>query len=396
MSAGTVGNRVRPVRGAPASAEPRDDIELSELVGLCRTAFGKRPIEEAAGSVAEGAAALVRAARVSVVMISYGEMLLISAQRGRPWTQRWHGETADAERLARRLSDGAEAIVLTAPGEPDRDLWCQLFGAPCAPSDVVTAFPFASHVAGGRAGGLIVAANEVYRRQDTRRAALEVIARQIELALRAARLAEAQQDQMVGLARMVVGLRQQSQAHVTELLELQTSLARGTIAETQALVAGYHAPTGVRAWRLASPIVVGLLLGEMSVAHERGVKLRVSAHSSLEVVPSSLGDLGLVSVLSNLISNAFDAVESLPASRRRVSVLVKQRAGRTTIRVRDWGVGLAAHRERDVLRGGYSTKAPGRGTGLALVNRLVTAAGGEVDLARCDVGTQVTVTVPDE
>ena len=393
MSAGTVGNRVRSPRGAPAPAEPRDDIELSELVGLCRTAFGKRPIEEAAGLVAEGAAALVRAARVSVVMITYGEMLLISAQRDRPWRQRWHGETADAERLARRLSDGAEAIVLTAPGEPDRDLWCQLFGAP---SDVITAFPFASDAAGGRAGGLIVAANEVYRRQDTRRAALEVIARQIELALRAARLAEAQQDQMVGLARMVVGLRQQSQAHVTELLELQTSLAEGTIAETQALVAGYHAPTGVRAWRLESPIVVGLLLGEMSVAHERGIKLRVSAHSTLEVVPSSLGDLGLVSVLSNLISNAFDAVESLPASRRRVSVLVKQRAGRTTIRVRDWGVGLAAHRERDVLRGGYSSKAPGRGTGLALVNRLVTAAGGEVDLARCDVGTQVTVTVPDE
>jgi Histidine kinase-, DNA gyrase B-, and HSP90-like ATPase len=371
--------------------EREREVELSDLVGICRAAFDQRPVEDVLGSVAEGTAELVHASCAAVVLIGYGDMLVLSCRDGERQPPRWHEEPAVAVDLGERLSAAADTVVLTAPPGPMADSCQVLFG--CA-DEVITAFPFTD--GGGGIGAVIVSGDRPYDTDDTWRAALLVIARQLELALRAGRLVDEHQDQMVGLARMVVGLRQQSRAHVGELLELQRSLAGATIEQTQALVADYHTPPAVRAWRLESPIVAGLVLGEMSVARERRIRFHISAHSTLEFVPGSLGDLGLVSVLSNLITNAFDAVESLPARRRRVSILVKQGRRSTMIRVRDWGVGLEAGAERDILRGGYSSKAPGRGTGLPLVHRLVSAAGGGLEIMRCDIGTRVTVTVPNE
>jgi sensor histidine kinase regulating citrate/malate metabolism len=147
--------------------------------------------------------------------------------------------------------------------------------------------------------------------------------------------------------------------------------------------------------RVENPIVAGLVLGEMSVARTRGIALRLSARSTLEAIPASVGDLAFVSVISNLISNAFEAVETVAPGRRRVSLHLQQRAASTAVEVRDWGVGLGEHSERDVVRSGYSSKGAGRGTGLALVNRLVAAAGGTMQVERCPVGTRVKVTVPN-
>jgi sensor histidine kinase regulating citrate/malate metabolism len=276
--------------------------------------------------------------------------------------------------------------------DPDRTLWQMALG-PMART--VIAIPFADSSTPVD-GALVAGGTWTTTRAGELATLLEVVAMQIQLAIRTARLAEAHQDQMVALARMVVGLREQSQEHVAELLELEQALGDGSSAQhTESLVARHHTPGAAGRGLVENPIVAGLLLGEMSVARTRGIALRLSARSSLDTIPDSVGDLGFVSVISNLISNAFDAVETVPPKRRRVSLHLQQRAASTAIDVRDWGVGLGEHSERDVVRGGYSSKGAGRGTGLALVNRLVAAAGGTMKIERCSVGTRVKVTVPN-
>lgn len=365
---------------------------LSALIGISRAAFAKRPVEEMLPAVAAQTAALVEADRVAIMLAGAHEIPMVSACPGGRGRQVWDIGPDVAEQLRDRLGPGPRTIVPDVAVDADRALWRTALGP--QPSAVI-AIPFADASA-PVAGALVAGGAWTPPRAQGLATLLEVVAMQIQLAIRTARLAEAHQDQMVALARMVVGLREQSQEHVSELLELEQALGDGSPAQhTASLVARYHTPGSAGRGRVENPIVAGLLLGEMSVARTRGIALRLTARSSLDAIPVSVGDLGFVSVISNLISNAFDAVETVPPKRRRVSLHLQQRAASTAIDVRDWGVGLGDHTERDVVRGGYSSKGAGRGTGLALVNRLVAAAGGTMKIERCPVGTRVKVTVPN-
>jgi two-component system CitB family sensor kinase len=126
--------------------------------------------------------------------------------------------------------------------------------------------------------------------------------------------------------------------------------------------------------------IVALLLGKATVARERGVVLTISSKAPIgdAVVQSRLA----VTVLGNLIDNAVDAVAGQASA--SVSVELGRDAEAFVIRVVDNGPGVPASVRDRVFEDGFSTK-PGRGgshsgLGLALVHRLVTQAGGSVEL----------------
>jgi len=72
----------------------------------------------------------------------------------------------------------------------------------------------------------------------------------------------------------------------------------------------------------------------------------------------------LEQVLVNLIVNALDAIKG--ASLRRVEVVVRERAGRVSIAVRDTGSGIAADFLPRLFEPFATTKEPGAGLGLGL------------------------------
>ncbi|MDX6256921.1 MAG: two-component system, CitB family, sensor kinase [Frankiales bacterium] len=144
--------------------------------------------------------------------------------------------------------------------------------------------------------------------------------------------------------------------------------------------------------RIGSPTLVALLLGKVTIARERGVRLFVEAAEPVRGVDGRV----LVTVVGNLIDNAIDAAALSPSPEVTVE-LGTDPAGALVIGVRDSGPGVGTMDPEVVFADGYSTKATvdgvHRGLGLALVHRLVTRSGGTITV-RNDGGACFRVVLP--
>jgi two-component system CitB family sensor kinase len=146
--------------------------------------------------------------------------------------------------------------------------------------------------------------------------------------------------------------------------------------------------------RIASPLIVGLLLGKAAEASERGVVLEITEDTWLGEAVDRIQ--ALATIVGNLIENAFDAVTSGPEV-GRVSVGIVEDDEVITVRVTDNGPGLPAGSSDLIFNDGYTTKpARGsvhRGLGLALVYRLVQRLEGSVTVSD-GPGAVFTVVLP--
>jgi two-component system CitB family sensor kinase len=130
------------------------------------------------------------------------------------------------------------------------------------------------------------------------------------------------------------------------------------------------------------PILSALLITKSVIAAERGIDLTVADDT---MVSGDLGEpRGLVTIVGNLVDNAFDAVSSLPATaRRRVDVSMRVEAATLAIDVRDSGPGIDPGLGTAIFDAGVSSKSgPGgeRGLGLTLVRHAVQRRGGTIDV----------------
>ncbi|WP_037958569.1 sensor histidine kinase [Streptomyces sp. PRh5] len=153
---------------------------------------------------------------------------------------------------------------------------------------------------------------------------------------------------------------------------------------------------------VAEPVLAALLLGKAAQASERGVELVLAPDSRIDdgVLPPGLPARDLVTILGNLIDNATDAAaegignESAPRS-ARVTVTARADAGELTLRVSDTGAGLDPAAAEEVFRRGWSTKSPGRGLGLALVQQATRRNAGTVEVTTSpDGGAEFTARLP--
>jgi len=134
------------------------------------------------------------------------------------------------------------------------------------------------------------------------------------------------------------------------------------------------------------PVVAALLLGKSAEAAERGIELSVEGDLAAETgVPAR----DLVTVLGNLVDNAFDAVAGRPE--RRVEVNLETRGDRLRVVVGDSGPGLSDTDAEHVLERGWTTKASasdsgGRGIGLALVGQVARSYDGRVTVGSSALG----------
>jgi C4-dicarboxylate-specific signal transduction histidine kinase len=103
----------------------------------------------------------------------------------------------------------------------------------------------------------------------------------------------------------------------------------------------------------------------------------------------------LEQVLVNLLTNAADAVATAP--RRSVSVKIARQDTTIALSVTDSGSGIPPDHLEKVFEPYFTTKEPGKGTGLGLpvVRQIATSLGGTATIrSRPGVGTTVDVQLP--
>ncbi|XXF80676.1 response regulator [Myxococcaceae bacterium GXIMD 01537] len=167
------------------------------------------------------------------------------------------------------------------------------------------------------------------------------------------------------------------------------SLVTGQVSRLEELLRGYEdflrpGASGVRAFPV-QPVVrrsVDLL----------GWRLRsLGASFLLEMPAEAVGVSGtpeaLLHALTNVLVNALDANEEAGGKGRlAVRLLVLEGLGRVQVRVSDEGTGIAPEVAPRLFEPRFTTKPPGRGTGLGLgvARRLMAEVGGAVRLVEND------------
>ncbi|WP_343216564.1 sensor histidine kinase [Deinococcus aestuarii] len=119
--------------------------------------------------------------------------------------------------------------------------------------------------------------------------------------------------------------------------------------------------------------LAALVLGKFERAAERGVTLTLDPLTALpDSLPPPTLDLIELAV-GNLLENAFEALEGKAAG--EVRLLIAQDPEGIVVEVRDNGPGVPPHLAATLTGRGVSSKGPGRGVGLSLVQARVDALG---------------------
>jgi two-component system CitB family sensor kinase len=147
--------------------------------------------------------------------------------------------------------------------------------------------------------------------------------------------------------------------------------------------------------RIENPVLSALVLSKSVVSAERGIDLRLSEDTK---VNAGIGDnRDLVTIVGNLLDNAFDAVAQQPPDRqRRVDLSIHADSSGIAIDVRDSGPGIDPGLGTAIFDKGVTSKSANgspRGLGLTLVRHAVERRGGVIDFVN-DGGTVFRVRLP--
>ena len=130
---------------------------------------------------------------------------------------------------------------------------------------------------------------------------------------------------------------------------------------------------------IAEPSVAALLIGKSCRAAELGVRLTLDPASHLGADPSCLPAPAMITVLGNLIENAFDAFAQTPGrALHEVSVSVREGEQGLILSVDDNACGMGDEVRRHLFERGATSKGKGHGTGLYLVKQIVDAYHGDI------------------
>ncbi len=205
-------------------------------------------------------------------------------------------------------------------------------------------------------------------------------------------------------------LRSQTHEHRNKLNTISGMVQMGELDAVQNLIGQetehYQALIEFLRETIREPLIAGMLLGKTERARELGLQLRVEEGSRLEPLPPWFNAEDLVTLLGNLIDNAFDAVreainhnERFKPERRTIDVSISDYGNEIILEVADQGCGLPSTIDLDSLvkRGVSSKDGKTRGVGLYLINEISIRYHGQLEMANNkEAGTRMTVYLPKE
>ena len=158
---------------------------------------------------------------------------------------------------------------------------------------------------------------------------------------------------------------------------------------------GYQELMKVLVEAVPDPVVAGIILGKFNRARELKINLSLEPDSSFADLPPHIERGHLVTVLGNLLDNAFEAVREA-GNDGEVRLFLTDLGVDLIIEVEDSGRGVSPEvADRLFERGVTTHSSTGRGTGLHLVRRAVDALGGNITFSRGELGGALfTVIIP--
>ncbi|WP_411752917.1 ATP-binding protein [Serratia sp. (in: enterobacteria)] len=137
--------------------------------------------------------------------------------------------------------------------------------------------------------------------------------------------------------------------------------------------------------RFSSAALCGLLLGKYSSAREKGIELRFDPACQLRQIPAALNETELMSIIGNLLDNAFDATLRCAAPHEAVELYINDSSNELVIEIADRGTGIAPQVRDTLFEQGVTTKDKGdHGIGLHLVASHVAQAHGSIEVSDND------------
>jgi len=205
-------------------------------------------------------------------------------------------------------------------------------------------------------------------------------------------------------------LRSQTHEHRNKLNTISGMVQMGELEAVQYLIGQetehYQALIEFLRETIKEPLIAGMLLGKTERARELGIQLVVEEGSRLEPLPKRINPEDLVTILGNLIDNAFDATREaitsdplFPPSRRVVEVSISDYGNEVILEVVDQGCGLPDNISTAALveRGISSKDASTRGVGLFLIHQLATRYLGALEMTNNKThGARMTVYLPKD
>lgn len=143
------------------------------------------------------------------------------------------------------------------------------------------------------------------------------------------------------------------------------------------------------------PVIAGIILGKFNRARELKINLSLEPDSSFGDLAPEIERGHLVTVLGNLLDNAFDAVRQT-GEQGEVRLFLTDLGVDLVIEIEDSGPGVSPEIADTLFERGVTTHGDtGRGVGLYLVRRAVDALGGHITFAQGELGgARFTVIIP--
>ena len=146
--------------------------------------------------------------------------------------------------------------------------------------------------------------------------------------------------------------------------------------------------------KTANPAVNALLQVKVAACEKAGVPVEVSITSKWETLENTVPDWEMCKVLSNLIDNAIDAMEHVPAESRRLAIALGENVKQYTFRVENTGERIPENLREHIFIPGFTTKGDGHGMGLHIVRKTLQDREGEISVTSDEKQTVFSGYVP--